>query len=235
MRIAGAAYPSDVATVVTYGGTERTYDVIAGEEGAHPAAWVTIEPDACMVVASFTIVVQQPGGSWAEPSDTPGYTRYFQPIAVHGETWSSEHANVRVIPQRNPSLETADGQTPRPPGEEGKLTAMEGDQAFQMTAEEVAGDDYAEKQKTEAELAENQTWAREQESQSAHEKQQKEREIDKTIKEARAEEAARKEKADREEAARREAYAKEGPAREQQTRKESREEEAPLANGEHHR
>lgn len=163
MRIAGEAYPSDVATIATYGGTATTYDTLAGAEGANPAAWVTIEPGACIVVASFTIIVQQPDGSWAEPGDTPGYTRYFQPIAANGETWSTEHANVTVSPQHNIALETAGGQTPRPPGAEGKLTVMGGDQAFEMTAQEVAGDSYAEKQKTEAELVEDKTWAREQE------------------------------------------------------------------------
>jgi hypothetical protein len=166
MKIAGEARPSQVATVAVFSGSERTYDLLRGQEGANPAAWATIEPGACMVVANFTIFVQQPGGSWVVPSDTPGDPKSFQPIAENGEKWSGEHANVSVAPQRNISLETANGQTPKSPGGEGKLTVAGSDRAFQMTAQEVGGYDYAEKQKTEAELAGNRTSAHEQGKQS---------------------------------------------------------------------
>jgi hypothetical protein len=161
MKIAGEAHPSQVATVAIFSGSEKTYDLLRGQEGANPAAWATIAPGACMVVANFTIFVQQASGSWVVPSDTPGDPKSFQTIAENGETWSEEHANASVTPQRNISLETANGQTPKPPGEEGKLTVMGSDRAFQITAQEVGGYDYEEKQKTEAELAGNQTSTRE--------------------------------------------------------------------------
>ncbi len=131
------AYSSHVATVAIYAGSETAY---VGSE--------SIRPGACMVIAGYSIWIQEPNGLWAsarigEASISPEGEGPFRSIGREVETWSVEHANVWVAPTLGPGE----------PGSEndGKLTAMDGKSPFQMTPKEVGGEDYAEHQKAEAE------------------------------------------------------------------------------------
>jgi hypothetical protein len=137
IEVGGASEDTHVATVAIYTG----YKTVSLPYGS-------VHPGACIVIDGLAVWVQEPNGLWA--TQRIGYESLYlerrEPfpfIRKEAKTWTLEHANVSVAPELLPSEPESENN--------GKLTAMEGKSPFQMTAEEVGGDHYAEKQKTEAE------------------------------------------------------------------------------------
>ncbi|HSZ14503.1 MAG TPA: hypothetical protein VK790_10775 [Solirubrobacteraceae bacterium] len=94
-----------------------------------------------MVIAGYSVWIQMTSSLWdVGPNLASG--QYFRSIGSEAETWSVEHANVRVAPELLPGEPESENN--------GKLTVMDGESLFQMTAQDVEGQNYVEKQKTEA-------------------------------------------------------------------------------------
>lgn len=128
-NIGTEAYYSHVATVAIYVGQEMTYLSSAG----------SIHPGACMVIAGYSVWIQMTSSLWEiGPHLASGV--YFRSFESEAETWSVNHANVRVAPELLPSEPESENN--------GKLTAMDGQSPFQMTAEDVGHENYTEKQET---------------------------------------------------------------------------------------